>query len=106
MDLIRLTQLSAWDFVMGRWLVSVFYAFFYFSLSIPYLALRYLLGDYSLVMGLQILSFMALGGLVLSALMLVSALTNKKGKTVGVSVIFGILALYAVSSIVGFTGVF
>lgn len=76
-DLLRITQLSNWNIVMGKWLVLVMQALLVLVSFLPYLALRYFTGNIDILSEFLILTALGMLSAVLTSLaVLLSTISN------------------------------
>jgi len=68
LELMLLTQLSAWRIVAGKWLALVLQTLLLICAVLPYVVLRYFLGGVSLIDDLSVLGWMVAGSILLTAL--------------------------------------
>ena len=68
MELMLLTQLSAWRITAGKWLALVLQTLLLVCAVLPYVVLRYFLGGVNLVDDLAMLGFMLIGSALATAL--------------------------------------
>ncbi len=68
MDLIQLTRLDAWRITLGKWTALNAQTLLFVTGVLPYLTMRYFLGNVNLVQELAALLFLALGSALASAI--------------------------------------
>lgn len=96
MDLIQLTRLDAWRITLGKWAALNAQTLLFVTGVLPYVAIRYFLGNVNFVADLVMLLFLTLGSGLASAIMIgCSAFRSVLLRgTLVVSFAFGFLSLY------------
>lgn len=96
MDLIQLTRLNGWRITLGKWTALNAQSLLFLTGVLPYLVMRYFLGNVNFVADLVALGLLGLGSALASAI------------TIGCSAFrFSILrGVFLVGSAIGFSGLF
>ncbi len=103
-ELLRLSGLSRWRIIRGKWLSLMLQSLLVILSSVPYLLLRYLIGGLELFMALFIVAGLLAASANLIALCLaVSSFRTKLGRTISFVFLLGAFSFHAVWVVLSIT---